>query len=84
MTQQAVQVETILLSVHIGTVTLTPVPNADEAELLESMMDEIDADAPTPVPRARSSRELGHRMYDSANSIRCSRDGVCHISGNGS
>ena len=69
MTQQTVHVETILLSVHTGTVTLTPVPEGDEEEPIEFMMEESDADAPTPVPRARSSREPGQRMYGTTNSI---------------
>ena len=69
MAQQTVQVETIVLSVHTGTFTLTPVPEADEEELIESMTDEIDADAPTPVLRAPSSKEPDQRMYDSVTSI---------------
>ena len=53
MTPHTVHVETILLSVHTGTVTLVPVPDVDEEKLLESMMENIDAEALTPVPRER-------------------------------
>ena len=54
---------------HTGTVTLTPVPEVYEEEPFEFMMKEIGADAPSRVPRARSSSELGQRMYDATNII---------------
>jgi hypothetical protein len=69
VTPQTVQVDTIRLSVHTGTVTLVPVPDVDEEETIESMMAEIDAESLTPVPRERLSRELGQSMYDSAKII---------------
>jgi hypothetical protein len=58
--QQEVQVETVLLSVHSGIATLKTVLEADEEELLESMVDEIDADTFTLVLRERSKAEQGH------------------------
>ncbi len=69
LTQQEVQVETDLISVHADIVTLLPVPGTCEEELLESMTAQIDADALTPAPRGRSKAETGHPMCDSANSI---------------
>ena len=69
VSQQTVQVETILLSVHTDIATPTPVPETDEEGLFEFMMSEIDADAPTLVPRVRLTKEASHRMYDLANSI---------------
>ena len=59
----------MLLSVHTGTVTLTGVPETDEEALFDSMMNEKGANAPTPVPRARLTKEASHRTYDSAGSI---------------
>ena len=56
--QQEAQVETVLLSVHSGTVILAPVPEEDEEALRESMSDELDAGAATPVPRERSTAHV--------------------------
>ena len=55
-----------LLSVRSGTVTLAPVPEKDAEPLRESMMEELDASAVTPVPRERSPR---HPMVDPPTSI---------------
>ena len=55
------QVETVLLAVHSGTVTLAPVPEEEDEALREAMMEELDVGAVTPVPRERSS---GHSMVD--------------------
>ena len=49
-----VGVETVLLLVHNGTVTLVPVPEEEEEVTHESIIDKIDANAPTPVPHAWS------------------------------
>ena len=65
LTPQTVQVETSLLSVHTGTVTFTLVPGVEEEAVLESMMEEVDADALTPVPHEQLSREPDQSMYDS-------------------
>ena len=90
MTPQTLQVETILLSVHTGTATLIPLPDVDEEEVLESMMEEIDAEAFTPVLRERLSRESGQSMHDSKGSTTLlilvhdfSTDGLCYRRGNG-
>ena len=58
--QQEMQVETVLISVHSGTVTLALVPEEDDAALREAMLEERDAGAATPVPRERSP---GHPMF---------------------
>ena len=63
------QAETVLLSVHTGIVKPVLVPNEGEQSTYESIMDEIDANAPTPVPRARSSREFDLPTRDSQHSI---------------
>ena len=49
-----VQIETVLLSVHSGTVLLKPVPEEDDETLRGAMTEDIDADAVTPVPREAS------------------------------
>ena len=79
-----VGVESVLLPVHNGTVTLVPVPEEEEEVTHESIIDKIDANAPTPVPRARSSREFGRPLYVTKKSLplfyycaRFSSDGLC-------
>ena len=54
--QQAIEVETVILSTHAGTVTL--VLDIMDAEEYYELLDEVDPDAPTPVPRARFSQIL--------------------------
>ena len=52
--------ETVTLAIHSGTVALEPVQEEDERDNVEN-----DADAATPVPRARS----GHPMPDPQTGI---------------
>ena len=52
--QRGVEVETVLLSMQAGIVTLAPVQEEDEDGLRRSMLDEIDVGALTPAPRERS------------------------------
>ena len=54
---QEVQVETVLFSVHSGTVALFPVPEDDEAALRESMMDELER---SPGPRLQADGQCLH------------------------
>ena len=55
--QQVIEVETVILSIQVGTVTLA-LALTDVEEPDEARMDEIDADEPTPVQRARCSEVL--------------------------
>ena len=79
--QQRVETETVLLSIQAGTVYLAPVREENEEELLNSLQDEIDAGAVTPVPRERSTfQEYGPRLgitLLSRSGPRSQADGLC-------
>ena len=64
--QQEVQVETVLLAVRSGTVTLAPVPEEDDEAPREAMLEELDVRAVIPVPREQWS---GHPRLDPLTSI---------------
>ena len=66
-TQQVVEVETVILSIQAGTVTL--VPALTDIEPYAAPMDEVDDNALTPVPRALFSVTIDFPMCDDKNSI---------------
>ena len=60
-------VETLLLTIQSGTVTI--VPAALEADIDEVPPDEIDYNAPTPVSRERVAEVPDLTMVDPSNSV---------------
>ena len=60
-------VETLLLTIQPGTVTLVPV--VIEADIDEVPPDEIDYNAPTPVSRERLAEIPDLTMVDTSNSV---------------
>ena len=59
--------DTLILTFQSGTVTL--VPAIVETDLAEVLPDEIDYNAPTPIPRERVSEILDFPMVDPSNSV---------------
>ena len=65
--KQVVEVGHALLFVHNSTVALVPVHKDEEEATRESIVDATDANAPTPILLARSSRKLHIPMDYSKN-----------------